>query len=42
MVEGMRREGVEVRTVEVGSGHCPHLTATEEIVRVVEGVVEGG
>ena len=35
MVEGMRREGVEVDVVEVKTGHCPNLTAVEEIVEVV-------
>lgn len=35
MVEGMRKEGVEVGTWEVETGHCPNLTAVQGLVDVV-------
>jgi len=35
MVETMRGEGREVRTVELETGHAPNLTATKEVVDVV-------
>jgi pimeloyl-ACP methyl ester carboxylesterase len=35
MVEKVRREGREVETFEIDTGHCPNLTATEEVVEIV-------
>ena len=35
MVERMRAEGRPVHTVELATGHCPHLTMTQEVVDVV-------
>ena len=36
MVEGMRKAGREVDTYEVAAGHCPHFTATIEVVGAIE------
>jgi len=38
MVETMRGEGREVRTVELATGHSPNLTMTKEVVDVVNQV----
>ena len=38
MVENVRKDGIEVETVEINTGHCPNLTATKEVVDVVNDV----
>ncbi|KAF2112810.1 Alpha/beta hydrolase fold-1 [Lophiotrema nucula] len=37
-VETLKEEGASVETVELHTGHCPNLTATNDIVNVVKGV----
>jgi pimeloyl-ACP methyl ester carboxylesterase len=39
MVEGMKAEGVSVKTWEVEAGHCPNFTATGEVARIVGEIV---
>lgn len=39
MVGVMRGEGREVDVYEVGGGHCPNFTATEEVVGAVEKIM---
>ena len=41
MVEGMRAQGREVKTVELDTGHCPNLTKTKDVVDIVNQVVAG-
>lgn len=41
MVKGMEKEGKKVKTVELESGHCPNLTATEQVVVFIDEVVAG-
>lgn len=41
MVDLMKKEGQEVRTVELETGHCPNPTKTEEVVDIVNEVVAG-
>ncbi|KAI0466994.1 alpha/beta-hydrolase [Xylaria cf. heliscus] len=41
IVEGLERAGREVQTFELETGHCPNLTATEGVVRIVEKVISG-
>jgi pimeloyl-ACP methyl ester carboxylesterase len=39
MVRGMEKEGVEVQTFALGTGHCPGFTATEGVVDAVNRVI---
>ncbi|PWY90619.1 alpha/beta-hydrolase [Aspergillus sclerotioniger CBS 115572] len=39
MVENMRAEGRQVKTLEVDTGHCPTITRTQELVDMVHGIV---
>ncbi|KAE8145972.1 Alpha/beta hydrolase fold-1 [Aspergillus avenaceus] len=41
MVERMNGEGARVDSVELATGHCPHLTMPEAIVQVVDGIGGG-
>ncbi|OAL54082.1 alpha/beta-hydrolase [Pyrenochaeta sp. DS3sAY3a] len=38
LVDEMKKSGVEVQVVVVDSGHCPNLTATEEIFTIIRKV----
>ncbi|KAK5655083.1 hypothetical protein OQA88_5982 [Cercophora sp. LCS_1] len=38
MIEDMRAQGSDVSVVELKDGHCPNLTSTEDIVKVVRSV----
>ncbi|KAH7394440.1 hypothetical protein BKA66DRAFT_438788 [Pyrenochaeta sp. MPI-SDFR-AT-0127] len=38
-VEEMRKEGVGVQTATLEVGHCPNLTAADEVTKIVEDVV---
>lgn len=40
-VELLRREGTDVRVVEVVAGHCPHVSVPGVIAGVVGEVVAG-
>ncbi|KAI0964769.1 alpha/beta-hydrolase [Xylaria arbuscula] len=40
-VENLIKEGREVRTFEVASGHCPNFTATGGVVNAIKTVVSG-
>ncbi|KAI9687993.1 MAG: hypothetical protein M1820_010355 [Bogoriella megaspora] len=40
MVENVRKDGIDVDTVELNTGHCPNLTKTKEVVDVVNDVIE--
>ncbi|KAJ4366205.1 hypothetical protein N0V83_007841 [Neocucurbitaria cava] len=42
LVEEIRKEGVEVQTATVETGHCPNLSAAGEIAGIVERVAKGG
>ncbi|KAH8598871.1 Alpha/Beta hydrolase protein [Bisporella sp. PMI_857] len=35
-VEAIRGEGRKVRTFELDTGHCPNLTATNEVVEIID------
>jgi pimeloyl-ACP methyl ester carboxylesterase len=39
-VEGMEKEGRQVQTFELATGHCPNLTATEGVVDVINKIIE--
>jgi pimeloyl-ACP methyl ester carboxylesterase len=39
-VEGMEKAGRPVQTFELATGHCANLTATEEVVDVINKIVE--
>jgi pimeloyl-ACP methyl ester carboxylesterase len=39
MVETMRKEGAQVRVFELDSGHCPHETAPDEVVDIINKVI---
>jgi pimeloyl-ACP methyl ester carboxylesterase len=39
-VEGMQKEGIEVRTVTLETGHCPNFTVTEQVAAIVEDEVK--
>ncbi|KAL3469694.1 Alpha/beta hydrolase fold-1 [Aspergillus californicus] len=41
MIERMRKEGAEVETFELETGHCPQLTMPTELRDIVHGVVKG-
>lgn len=41
MVEKLEIEGRKVYTVELDTGHCPNLTATKEVVNVIDDIVAG-
>ncbi|KAI2631808.1 alpha/beta-hydrolase [Hypoxylon sp. NC1633] len=43
-VEDILKAGQKVRTFELGTGHCPNFTATQEVVEIINEVVlgEGG
>ncbi|ORY02172.1 hypothetical protein BCR34DRAFT_676276 [Clohesyomyces aquaticus] len=41
MVEEMRKQGREVKSVQIETGHCPNLTATGEVVDVVKDAIAG-
>lgn len=36
MVEHMRSEGREVDTYEIDTGHCPNLTATDDVFAIIQ------
>lgn len=38
MVAQMRADGQKVQTVELNTGHCPNLTATQEVIEVINGI----
>ncbi|KAI0904587.1 hypothetical protein F4823DRAFT_634151 [Ustulina deusta] len=40
-VENLVKEGREVQTFELASGHCPNFTATDGVVNAIEKVVSG-
>jgi pimeloyl-ACP methyl ester carboxylesterase len=40
-VEGMEKEGVEVQTATLETGHCPNFTAAKEVADIVDRVVKG-
>ncbi|KAI1868860.1 hypothetical protein JX265_006839 [Neoarthrinium moseri] len=35
-VQGLKKEGREVQTFELATGHCPNFTATKEVADIVE------
>ena len=37
----MEREGVEVRTATLETGHCANFTAAKQLARIIEEVAEG-
>jgi pimeloyl-ACP methyl ester carboxylesterase len=39
-VEGMEKEGVEVQTATLETGHCPNFTAAKEVADIVNTVVK--
>jgi pimeloyl-ACP methyl ester carboxylesterase len=39
MVDGMRSEGREVKTVQIDTGHSPNLTKTEEVVDAINDAI---
>ena len=41
MVERMQAEGQAVKTFELGTGHCPNLTMTQEVLEIVMQVAAG-
>ncbi|KAI8626312.1 alpha/beta-hydrolase [Xylariaceae sp. FL1651] len=41
MVEGLRSEGVHVKTETLETGHSPHFTMPEEVADIVKRVVDG-
>jgi homoserine acetyltransferase len=41
MIEILRAEGREVHVVELDTGHCPNLTATTDVVDIINDVVAG-
>ncbi|KAK3395089.1 Alpha/beta hydrolase family-domain-containing protein [Podospora didyma] len=41
MVRWMEEAGTKVQIFEIETGHCPNLTATKEMVEVVDKVVQG-
>ncbi|KAI1822085.1 Alpha/beta hydrolase fold-1 [Xylaria intraflava] len=41
MVELVQKSGYEPRIYELETGHCPHLTATERVVEIVNEVING-
>jgi pimeloyl-ACP methyl ester carboxylesterase len=40
-VEGMQKEGIEVQTATLETGHCPNFTAAEQVTMIVNAVVKG-
>ncbi|KAI0834694.1 Alpha/beta hydrolase fold-1 [Hypoxylon sp. FL0890] len=40
-VEGLEKAGCKVQTFELATNHCPHFTATEGVVSVVNKVISG-
>ncbi|KUJ07585.1 alpha/beta-hydrolase [Mollisia scopiformis] len=42
MVENLEREGKKVYTAELDTGHCPNLTATKEIVDIIDDILAAG
>lgn len=40
MVESMEKEGRQVQTFELATGHCPNLTATEGVVEAINQIVK--
>jgi pimeloyl-ACP methyl ester carboxylesterase len=40
-VEGMRKEGVEVQTATLETGHCANFTAAHQVADIVDKVVKG-
>lgn len=40
-VEEMQKEGVEVQTATVNTGHCANFTAAKEVADIVNQVVKG-
>ncbi|TRX91641.1 hypothetical protein FHL15_007423 [Xylaria flabelliformis] len=41
IVKGLEKAGCKVQTFELETGHCPNLTATEDVVQIVEKVIIG-
>ncbi|KAI0438672.1 alpha/beta-hydrolase [Xylaria telfairii] len=41
IVEGLEKAGRKVQTFTLETGHCPNLTATEDVVEIVEKVIAG-
>ncbi|KAH6642854.1 Alpha/beta hydrolase fold-1 [Boeremia exigua] len=40
-VGGMEKEGVQVQTVSIDTGHCPNLTRPNEVVEIVRKIADG-
>jgi hypothetical protein len=40
-VEGMQKEGIEVQTATLETGHCTNFTAAEQVAMIVNAVVKG-